>query len=71
MFVLFLQDLRKQCQDFAVNLLSNTRSSQELAIVLNFDPFSTPYEDGQHMNLARLRLAIEHKQKRVSKYFTA
>lgn len=57
--------LRKQCQQFAVQLLHQARSSQELAIILNHDPDS-PYEEGEHMKLARLELAIDYKQKKVS-----
>ncbi|XP_071452453.1 transient-receptor-potential-like protein [Hetaerina americana] len=57
-------DLRRQCQKLAVDLLQHTRSSTELAIVLNHDPDSPPYEDGEHMKLARLELAISYKQKK-------
>ncbi|KAF4532038.1 hypothetical protein B566_EDAN015017 [Ephemera danica] len=57
-------ELRRQCQQFAVDLLSHTRGSKELAIVLNHDPNSPPYEDGEHMKLARLELAINYKQKK-------
>ncbi|KAL1114776.1 hypothetical protein AAG570_007600 [Ranatra chinensis] len=57
-------ELRRQCQQFAVDLLAQSRSSQELAIVLNHDPDNPPYEDGEHMKLARLELAIEYKQKK-------
>lgn len=63
------QDLRRQCQQFAVDLLAQTRSSQELAIILNHDPENPPYEDGEHMKLARLELAIQYKQKKVSVKF--
>ncbi|XP_059484449.1 transient-receptor-potential-like protein [Neocloeon triangulifer] len=57
-------ELRRQCQQFAVNLLSHTRGSRELAIILNHDPESeVPYEDGEHMKLARLEQAINFKQK--------
>ncbi|KAL0272779.1 UNVERIFIED_CONTAM: hypothetical protein PYX00_005624 [Menopon gallinae] len=56
-------ELRRQCQKFAVDLLNQTRSSQELAIILNHDPDELPYEDGEHMKLARLELAIHMKQK--------
>jgi hypothetical protein len=52
-------------QQFAVDLLHQSRSSQELAIILNHDPENPPYEDGDHMNLARLELAINYKQKKV------
>lgn len=57
-------ELRRQCQGFAVDLLDQSRSSQELAIVLNYDPESPPYMDGDHMKLARLELAIDYKQKK-------
>lgn len=57
-------ELRKQCQQFAVDLLDQTRTSQELAIILNHDPDAPPYMDGDHMNLARLEQAINYKQKK-------
>ncbi|KAL3267494.1 hypothetical protein HHI36_011617 [Cryptolaemus montrouzieri] len=58
-------DLRRQCQQFAVDLLHQSRSSQELAIILNHDPEDpTPYEEGEHMRLSRLELAIHYKQKK-------
>lgn len=64
--VVVVQELRRQCQQFAVDLLHQSRSSQELAIILNHDPESPPYEDGERMKLARLELAINYKQKKVS-----
>jgi transient-receptor-potential-like protein len=64
-FLLSKQELRRQCQQFAVALLHQSRSSQELAIILNHDPDSPPYEAGEHMKLARLELAINYKQKKV------
>ncbi|XP_014240467.1 transient-receptor-potential-like protein isoform X1 [Cimex lectularius] len=57
-------ELRKQCQQVAVSLLDQIRSSHELAILLNHDPDSPPYEEGEHMTLARLELAIFYKQKK-------
>ncbi|XP_054261415.1 transient-receptor-potential-like protein [Macrosteles quadrilineatus] len=57
-------ELRRQVQQFAVDLLHQSRSSQELAVILNHDPESPPYEDGDHMKLARLELAINYKQKK-------
>uniref|UniRef100_A0A182RLY7 ANK_REP_REGION domain-containing protein n=1 Tax=Anopheles funestus TaxID=62324 RepID=A0A182RLY7_ANOFN len=57
-------ELRHQCQNFAVELLDQSRSSQELAIILNYDPNSPPYMDGDHMKLTRLELAIDYKQKK-------
>lgn len=62
-------ELRRQCQQFAVDLLDQSRSSQELAIILNHDPDAPPYADGDHMSLARLELAIEFKQKKVRNKF--
>lgn len=59
-------DLRKQCQQFAVDLLQQSRSSSELAIILNHDPDNPPYQEGEHMKLARLELAILYKQKKVN-----
>ncbi|KAI5741506.1 hypothetical protein M8J76_014316 [Diaphorina citri] len=56
-------ELRKQCQQFAVDLLQQSRSTQELLTVLNHDP-ETPYEEGEPMKLTRLELAIDYKQKR-------
>ena len=61
------QELRKQCRAFAEELLSHTRSSTELAVMLNYDPESLPYEDGDSMKLKRLELAIDYKQKAVSR----
>lgn len=50
---------------FAVDLLDQSRSSQELAIILNHDPDEPAFVDGDHMKLARLELAIDFKQKKV------
>ncbi|XP_064119296.1 transient-receptor-potential-like protein isoform X2 [Macrobrachium nipponense] len=58
-------ELRRKCMGFAEELLSHARSSTELAVMLNHDPESVvPYEDGEHMMLKRLELAIDYKQKR-------
>ncbi|KAF7285043.1 hypothetical protein GWI33_012349 [Rhynchophorus ferrugineus] len=57
-------DLRNQCQKFAVDLLHQSRNSKELAIILNHDPDSPPYQEGEPMKLARLELAIQYKQKK-------
>ncbi|KAJ8728727.1 hypothetical protein PYW07_006423 [Mythimna separata] len=57
-------ELRRQSQRFAVDLLDQSRSSQELAIILNHDPDEPAFVDGDHMKLARLELAIDFKQKR-------
>lgn len=68
-------ELRKRSQDFAVSLLSHTRTSHELQVMLNFDPNIMKDDDESltEMNepseiheggLARLRLAIAYKQKK-------
>ncbi|XP_049878326.1 transient-receptor-potential-like protein isoform X2 [Pectinophora gossypiella] len=57
-------ELRRQSQQFAVDLLDQSRSSQELAIILNHDPDEPAYAEGEHMKLARLELAIDFKQKK-------
>ncbi|XP_045539384.1 transient-receptor-potential-like protein [Papilio machaon] len=57
-------ELRRQVQKFAVDLLDQSRSSQELAIILNHDSDETPFNEGEHMKLARLELAIVFKQKK-------
>lgn len=58
-------DLRRQCQKFAVDLLDQTRTSNELAIILNYDPQMSSYEPGDRMSLTRLVQAISYKQKKV------
>ncbi|XP_072945704.1 transient-receptor-potential-like protein [Epargyreus clarus] len=57
-------ELRRQVQKFAVDLLDQSRSSQELAIILNYDPDEAPFYAGDHMKLARLEVAIDFKQKK-------
>ncbi|XP_017784477.1 PREDICTED: transient-receptor-potential-like protein isoform X2 [Nicrophorus vespilloides] len=57
-------ELRMQCQQFAVDLLQQSRSSSELAIILNHDPYDLNQKDGDEMQLTRLKLAIEFKQKK-------
>lgn len=65
------EKLAKKCQEFAVDLLEQTRGSKELEIVLNHDstcPGSDqdlPASDSK-MKLSRLKLAIKYKQKKVS-----
>ncbi|XP_067134766.1 LOW QUALITY PROTEIN: transient receptor potential-gamma protein-like [Centruroides vittatus] len=58
------QELRKKCQDFATALLDHTRSSYELEVLLNYDPFGPAFEHGDRMHLSRLKLAIRYKQKK-------
>lgn len=67
-FKLEYESLAKQCSEFAVALLEQTRGSHELEIVLNHDPDGPVEEEGVHdsMSLARLKLAIKYKQKKVT-----
>ena len=65
------EQLSKQCQNFAVDLLDQTRGSKELETVLNQDD-DGPVSDsssGGHMRLERLKMAIKYKQKRVGSNF--
>lgn len=62
-----LQELRRQCQDFATALLDHTRSSYELEVLLNHDPTGPAFEHGERMHLNRLKLAIKLRQKKVKK----
>ncbi|RZF48961.1 hypothetical protein LSTR_LSTR003037 [Laodelphax striatellus] len=57
-------ELRRQCQKFAVDLLDQSRSSQELAIILNHDPDNPTIDEDEHMKLTRLEQAIKFKQKK-------
>ncbi|XP_064607916.1 transient receptor potential-gamma protein-like [Liolophura sinensis] len=57
------EKLSKKCQDFAVDLLEQTRGSKELEIVLNHDTSNPSEEQGERMKLSRLKLAIKFKQK--------
>ncbi|XP_052795116.1 transient receptor potential-gamma protein-like isoform X1 [Mya arenaria] len=63
------EKLAKKCQEFAVDLLEQTRGSKELEVILNHD--STRPENEQNipasdnkMKLSRLKLAIKYKQKK-------
>ncbi|XP_055958673.1 transient receptor potential-gamma protein isoform X2 [Patella vulgata] len=64
-FKLDYEKLGLKCQDFAVDLLDQTRGSRELHIILNHDTASSTDEGGtERQKLARLKLAIKYKQKR-------
>jgi len=66
-------------QTFAVDLLSHIRTTHELEVMLNYDPYMMRDEEDKDMELpdekgeryedglARLRLAINYKQKKVGK----
>ena len=68
-FKLEYESMAKQCTEFAVDLLEQTRGSQELEVILNNDPDGPVGEQTEKMNLARLKLAIKYKQKRVCVMF--
>ncbi|XP_049878328.1 transient receptor potential protein [Pectinophora gossypiella] len=56
--------LRHQCQEFATALLDHTRTSKELEIMLNYNPWELDvWEPGERQTLGRLKLAIKYKQK--------
>ena len=78
-FKLEYETLAKQCQTFATALLDQTRGSNELETILNHDTNGPVASNGtgpgqgvetvEKMNLARLKLAIKYKQKKVSALF--
>lgn len=73
------EQLSTQCNDFAVRLLDQVRTSKELEVILNFDADDSlagpgtgagaggpELGSGAKMSLSRLWLAIKYKQKRVT-----
>nr|AGJ70290.1 transient receptor potential channel C [Terebratalia transversa] len=59
------EDLAKQCREFGVALLDQTRGSHELSIILNHDSETIEHSDESNkMTLSRLKLAIKYKQKK-------
>jgi hypothetical protein len=60
--------MRKNTQEFATSLLDHARTSNELEIMLNFNPTGENWEPGERQTLDRLKLAIKYKQKQVG-YF--
>ncbi|XP_055637159.1 transient receptor potential protein [Toxorhynchites rutilus septentrionalis] len=56
--------MRLTVQEFAMSLLDHARTSNELEIMLNFNPGSTDnWEPGERQTLDRLKLALKFKQK--------
>ncbi|RXG56652.1 Transient-receptor-potential-like protein, partial [Armadillidium vulgare] len=53
------ENVRKFCTD----LLNQVRSRNELSTMLNYDPNGSPWAEGDHHSLERLKLAIKHGQK--------
>jgi len=57
--------MRAGTQDFATALLDHARTSLELETMLNFNMEGDIWEPGDRQTLARLKLAIKYKQKKV------
>lgn len=57
--------MRNQVQAFASALLDHARTSNELEIMLNYDPDGDIWVPGERQTLERLKLAIKYKQKAV------
>ena len=67
-FKIDYEKLSQQCQEYASALLAETRSSEELEIILNYDHENPPalFENEEEKSgLKRLKLAIKYKQKKV------
>lgn len=58
-------NMRKIVQEFATSLLDHARTSNELEIMLNYNPGGENWEPGERHTLERLKLAIKYKQKQV------
>ncbi|XP_030748042.1 transient receptor potential protein isoform X2 [Sitophilus oryzae] len=57
-------EMRAQVQNFATSLLDYVRTSQELEIILNYNPQGEVWSIGERQTLERLKLAIKYKQKK-------
>lgn len=55
--------LRTQVQQFVSGLVDQARTSYELEVILNHDPDGDPWQTGDFQTLARLKLAVQYKQK--------
>lgn len=58
--------MRELTQNFATSLLDHARTSLELEIMLNYNPYGENWEPGERQTLDRLKLAIKYKQKQVT-----
>ena len=76
--VLFFFNLRyellsEQCQEYASALVNETRTTEELRIILNYD-HQNPHENininMEKNTLSRLKLAVRFKQKKVQNSIT-
>ena len=73
LFLFLSQTLSDQAKTYAVDLLDQCRSSEEVIAVLNKDSESDdefPDEDvnSGKLTLSRLQLALKYEQKQVNKY---
>lgn len=59
-------NMRKNVQEFSTALLDHARTSNELEIMLNYNPSGENWEPGERQTLDRLKLAIKYKQKKVN-----
>ncbi|PBC26701.1 Transient receptor potential protein [Apis cerana cerana] len=57
------EEMRELTQNFATSLLDHARTSLELEIMLNYNPYGENWEPGERQTLDRLKLAIKYKQK--------
>ena len=62
------EQLSEQCQEYASALVNETRTSNELKIILNYDhenPTENFEDEPEKNSLSRLKLAVRFKQKKV------
>ena len=64
---MFAQEMRGICQTFVTSLMDQARTSNELEIMLNYNPTGDQWEPGERQTLERLKLAIKYKQKQVGR----
>lgn len=64
--------MRNTVQDFSTALLNQVRTSDELEIILNYnpDPDADIWEPGDRQTLDRLKLAIKCKLKSVFRHIS-
>lgn len=64
--IILRKEMRELTQNFATSLLDHARTSLELEIMLNYNPYGDNWEPGERQTLDRLKLAIKYKQKQVT-----
>ena len=66
------EQLSEQCQEYASALVNETRTSNELKIILNYDhenPSEVVENETEKNCLSRLKLAVRYKQKKVLYFY--